>query len=248
VILTAGDVVLNNGQSIQSIADGQVRRFIFNSISFGNSARPFVTSNPQRNEVLICFPFADSQACTMAAVWNWESKTWGMRTLNNATYGDIGMIDASLSDSWESDPDPWSLDTTSWNENEYSPNESLLLLSELTRISAFDVSAGDDGMSHLTGSLERTGMTMDDPYTNKLVRAVYPRIDAPYGTTVTVQVGGAMNPGQAPVWSAPVSFIVGQSVKADSFASGRFLAIRLSASAPWRMRSFDMDIVQSGAY
>lgn len=248
VVLTAGDVVLNNGQSIQSIADGQVRRFIFNNINSSNAKRAFVTANPQKNEVLVCFPYGDAAACTKAMVWNWDTKTWGLRELNNVTYGDYGVIDDLYSGSWSSDSDAWSLDTTTWNENEYSPNEARLMFSELTRLSAFDVSAGDDGATNITGSLERVGMTFDDPYTNKLVRAVYPRIDAPNGTVVTVQVGGSMNPDQAPTWSAPVSFTVGQSVKADSFASGRFLSIRLSASAPWRMRSFDLDIVPSGAY
>lgn len=248
VVLTAGDVVLNNGQSIQSIADGQVRRFIFNNINSSNAGRSFVTANPQKNEVLVCFPFGDSSACTKAAVWNWDSKTWGIRELNNVTYGDCGVIDNLYSGSWSSDTEAWSLDTTEWNENEYSPNESRLLLSEIGRISAFDVSAGDDGLTNLTGTLERTGMTMDDPYTTKLVRAVYPRIDAPANTQVTIQVGGSMTADKPPVWSDPVTFTVGQSIKADSFATGRFLAVRISASAPWRMRSLDLDIAPAGAY
>lgn len=248
VVLTAGDVVLNNGQSIQSIADGQVRRFIFNNINSANAGRAFVTANPQKNEVLVCFPFGDASACTKAAVWNWDAKTWGIRELNNVTHGDYGVIDDLYSGSWSSDTEAWSLDTTEWNENEYSPNESRLLLSELTRVSAFDVSAGDDGLTNVAGSLERVGITMDDQHTNKLIRAVYPRINAPASTEVMVQVGGSMNPNEPPTWSSPVAFIVGQSVKIDSFASGRFLAIRFTASAPWRMRSFDLDIVPAGTY
>lgn len=248
VVLTAGDVVLNNGQSIQSIADGQVRRFIFNNINSSNASRAFVTANPQKNEVLICFPYGDSAACTLAAVWDWDTKTWGLRDLNNVTYGDYGVIDSVYSGAWSADSESWELDTTTWNENEYSPNEARLLFSELTRLSAFDVSAGDDGVTNIVGSLERIGLTMDDPYTNKLIRAVYPRIDAPTGTEVTIQVGGAMNADEVPTWSDPVSFLVGQQIKADSFASGRFLALRISAEAPWRIRSFDLDIVPQGVY
>ncbi len=66
--------------------------------------------------------------------------------------------------------------------------------------------------------------------------------------TVTVRVGGAMSPDQAPTWSDPVSFTIGSSIKADAFAQGRFLAVEFSASVAFRVRSFDLDIAPTGAY
>ena len=246
VVLTAGDVVVNTGQGVQSIADGQIRKYIFNNISTTNYKKAFVTSNPQKNEVLVCFPFEGSTYCNKAAVWNWSTKTWGLRDLENVTFGATGQIENLSAGTWSSDTEAWSLDTSSWNENEYSPNESRLLFSETTRISAFDVSSGDDGSTALSGTLERTGMTFDDAYTSKLIKGVYPRIDAPVGTQVTIQVGGAMYPDSATTWSDPVTFTTGNNVKADCFAHGKFLAIRFTASAPWRMRSFDLDVTPSG--
>jgi hypothetical protein len=248
VVLTAGDVVINDGQSVQSIADGQVRKYIFDNISTSNYKKTFVCANPQKNEVLICFPFGSSTYCNKAMVWNWESKAWGSRELTNATFGASGQIENISAGTWSSDAETWSLDSSVWNENEYSPNEARLLFSETSRISAFDVSSGDDGVTPLTGSLERIGMSFDDAYTNKLIRCVYPRIDAPNKTPVTIQVGGSMFPDSAVTWSAPVTFTVGSSVKADCFASGRYLALRISASSPYRIRSFDIDIVKAGAY
>lgn len=159
VVLTAGDVVLNNGQGVVSIADGQVRKYIFNNISTTNYKKAFVTTNPQKNEVLVCFPFEGSTYCDKAAVWNWELKTWGLRDLNDATFGAPGQIENISAGTWASDSESWMLDSTTWNENEYSPNEARLLLSESTRISAFDVSSGDDGVTPLPGTLERVGMT-----------------------------------------------------------------------------------------
>ena len=247
VVLTAGDVVLNTGQGVQSIADGTVRRYIFNNIDSTNYKRAFVTTNPQRNEVLVCFPFNGSSFCNKAAVWNWESKAWGFRDLSNVTYGSTGLISFDIATTWATDSESWRDDGTSWNENEYSPNEARLLLTSTTKILAFDVGSTDDG-ELVSGVLERTGFTFDDTYGVKLLRAVYPRIDAADNIPVTIEVGASMNADQVPVWSPPVTFTTGTDHKADVLVTGRFLAIRISAPSVFRVRSMDMDIVPVGAY
>lgn len=250
VVLTSGDVVLNNGQSVVSIADGQVRQYIFGTINTLKSQRAFVCTNPQKNEVLICFPTVNSDVCDKAAVWNWKDRVWGFRDLNGVTYGDAGQINADEAIlQWEDDDDSWASDPAGWSENEYSPNEARLLFSRTTAISAFDIGTLDYG-ANITSSLERKGMTFDDAYTNKLIRAVYPRIDAPVNTVINVSIGGAMSPVEAPTYSAPVPYTVGTSFKIDSFAIGRYLSIKLESTdyAPWLLRSIDIDIVPTGAH
>lgn len=248
VVLTAGDVVLNTGQGVQSIADGQVRRYIFSNIDSTNYQRAFVTTNPQRNEVLVCFPEVGQQSCTKAAVWNWKEKTWGLRDLMNANYGATGLIENVAFTTWADDTETWELDSTTWNENAYSPNESRLLFAEDARVSAFDVSSSDDGVNALPGVLERTGMHMDDASMVKLLKAIYARIDAPAAAVITFQFGGQMFPDSATTWSSPVQIPGGQAIKADSFATGRFLGLRISCSAPWRMRSLDLDVQTMGSF
>lgn len=247
-VLTAGDVVLNNGQGAQSIADGWVRKYIFNNIDSTNYKRAFVTSNPQKNEVLVCIPIAGSEDCDQALVWNWKDKTWGMRTLNGARFGAIGQIDEITQGTWASDSETWSIDATTWNEDEYSPNESRLILAETTKMVAFDVSNSDDGANPLSGSLERTGLWLDDAQLVKLLTGLQARIDAPSGSVVTVAFGAAMVPDSAPVWGAPITFTVGTDFEVKGFAQGRYLAMRISCSAPWRLRALDLDVVGTGRY
>lgn len=248
VVLTSGDVVLVTPQGPQSIADGKVRRFIFNNIDANNFRRAFVCTNPQKFEVLVCFPVNGSAYCNMAAVWNWATQTWGLRDLPNATYGASGQISNSVSTTWATDTETWALDATTWNENEYAPGEARLMFSTPTAIRAFDVGTSDDGSTQITGSLERVGMYFDDASTVKLLRGIRPRIDAPNGAQVTVQAGAAMTPDSAPIWSDPVTFTAGSDFKADTFSQGRYLAIRLSCNRPWRIRSLDLDIVPTGSY
>jgi hypothetical protein len=57
-----------------------------------------------------------------------------------------------------------------------------------------------------------------------------------------------MNADQSVTWSDAVSFTIGSSIKADAFVQGRFLAVEMSASVPFRVRSFDLDVVGTGAY
>jgi hypothetical protein len=248
VVLSAGDVILNTGQGMVSIADGLVRKYIFDNLTSDNYKRAFVASNPQRNEVLICFPFAGSTLCNKACVWNWLTKTWGLRDLSSVTYAAVGQIDYTTTSTWSADSERWDWDLTTWTGNEYAPNEARLMLATTTAIKAFDVGSSDDGVNALTGTLQRTGMTLDDPYTNKLVRAVYPRVDGAAAGTLSVRVGAAMTPDATPTWSSPVTFTVGSSSKADVFAQGRYLAVEFSGSLAYRVRSFDLDVISTGAY
>jgi hypothetical protein len=91
-------------------------------------------------------------------------------------------------------------------------------------------------------------MWLEDAELNKLLRAVYPRIDAPANAAVSVQFGAAMTPDALPVWSDPVPFVAGQDIKADSFAQGRYLALRVACSEPWRMRALNLDVVSTGYF
>ena len=247
VILSNGDVMLNTGQGMTSIADGLIRRYIFNNIDSTNYKRAFVTTNPQRNEVLVCFPYGGSSFCNKAAIWNWETGIWSLRDLSNVTYGATGLISFDIVRSWSTDTETWGSDGTTWNENEYSPNEARLLLTSTTSILAFDVGSTDNGAT-FSGILERTGMAFDDVTSNKLVRAVYPVIDATGDATVTIQVGAAMNADQLVTWSDPVTFTSGMDIKADTFAQGRFLAVKVSGTSMYRIRSLSMDIVPTGSY
>ena len=113
---------------------------------------------------------------------------------------------------------------------------------------AFDVSNSDDGANPLTGSLERTGLWLDDAQLMKLLSGLQARIDAPSGSVVTVTFGAAMVPDSAPVWGSPMTFTVGTDFEVKGFAQGRYLAMRLSCSAPWRLRALDLDVTGTGRY
>jgi len=250
VVLTAGDVVVHQGGPATSIADGAIRKFIFNNMNSTRASRSFLVANPQKAEVLVCFPSGDSESCDMAAVYNWISKKWGVRTLvacNHAATGQINPNTVSLQ--WDTDNDTWDSDATAWNENEYAGNEARVLFARNGAISAFDVGTTDYG-AMIASRLERTGLTFGDAAGNKLLRGIYPQIDAPPGTVVRVSAGAAMTASENVTWGPPVDFVVGGSEDlACVMVQGRQLAVRIEGTGyqPWRIRSMHLDIQPLGA-
>ncbi len=254
VVLTAGDVVLNTGQGVTSIANGIVRDLIFKNISVDNYKRAFVTANPQKNEVWVCYPHGTVTACNKACVWNWVDKSWSVRELSNVTYGAFGQINySSTAVTWDSIDalgTTWDQMGSTWDENEYSPAEARLLMCHTTPYISLQDSGTNDFGVLISASVERTGMTLGDPHTVKLVRSIYPRIDGELGSTVSVQIGSSMYADASPTWGTAQSFTIGQSEKIDSMASGKYIAVRFSNSDyyQWRMKSFSVDYDKAGRY
>ena len=93
-------------------------------------------------------------------------------------------------------------------------------------------------------------MTLGDPMAVKTVSEIRPRLDGNVGAEITIEIGGSMYPDQEPTWSDPVTFTIGTDIKADAFATGRFIAVRFSNVdyAPWRMRSFDINYTKRGGF
>lgn len=249
VLMTNGDIVLHSGGAPQSIADGTVRSYIFNNISNNYYDRSFVCTNPQKYEVLICFPEEGQTTCSKAAVWNWQEKTWGFRDLQNVTYGASGLISDDYSlEQWSGDSNTWQSDSTVWNENEYSSSKDRLLFSRVGNISAFDV-GNDDFGTPFESYLERSGISFDETQLVKLIRGIWPRVDAITGTEIDVSVSTSFAPTAAPLTTSSATFTVGTDYKSDLIAAGRFFKLRLTSdSASWRVRSMDFDVVPSGGH
>lgn len=251
VVLAAGDVILHNGGEPQSIVSGRLKSWLFDTqIDPTNVGKCFVSANPSRSEVWICYPNVGQSTCTSALVWNWDTDTWAVRSLPNITHASAGLLGYTSSDAWSADSASWDSDSTAWNQDDLaSPSAKMLIASTAPGIYLVDSGTTFAGAA-ISSTLERSGMAFDDPERVKAIRSLVPRIDAPMGTQIQISFGASMTAEQSPTWSAPVTYTVGSSFKADSFAAGRFLAVRFSDSggARWRIKSFTVDVVPMGTY
>ncbi len=253
VVLAYGDVVLHQGQGPRSIINGRMRTWLFRTIDTTNRKRAFLVANPPAKEVWVCFPELGAQACNLAAVWNWVDDTWSIRSLNQVTYGATGQLAAVATTKWSDQNYAWQDATQAWDEDELTPaQERLLLASQAPLITAADVTGTINGAAY-TSYVERIGLPMEDPTTVKLCRGIRLRVDAARGTRIQVEIGGHNNPEQPVNWSSPVVYTVqsGSSYnQVDAFASGRFLALRITSldNQPWRITSADIDYTMVGRY
>ena len=94
-------------------------------------------------------------------------------------------------------------------------------------------------------------MTLGDPNAIKVIKGIRPKIDGNSGATVSIQVGSSMTPDGAVTWAPAATFTIGTDFKVDTFSiGGRYMSVKFSNIdyAPWRMKSFSIDYVSTGAY
>lgn len=84
-VFGANDIWLHDGISQKSIAQGRVRRYIFDSMRRSKVDMFFTTHSPDQNEVMFCyvsddpyiaFPTTLGDGCNRAAIYNYSSDTW----------------------------------------------------------------------------------------------------------------------------------------------------------------------------
>ena len=248
VVLAQGDVYIHTGGETKSLIDQRMRNYLFAAIDDQNYTACFVTQNPRRSEVWVCFPETGSTSCTKALVWNWASDTLSLRDLQNFNAATPGVF-SYYGGAWSADSDTWASDTTTWNDGaDFNINDSRLFAATAAgQIVSLDTGTTFTGEA-ITSTATKVGIHADAPERVKLLSRVWPRIDADAGTTVSIEVGASMVAEATPTWQAAQTFTVGTDERVDVFTSGRYLAVRLTSTGQWRMRSLDLDIEQRGAW
>lgn len=250
LVLTGSDVIIHDGQNIQSILDKMTRRYLFQNIDIDAVGLCFLFKNPFFNEVFICFPSVGSTSCDKAIVYNYKDRTVSFRDLPNVNHADFGSVDNSLEGNWNQDSSPWASDLTLWNGGDFTPSAARVLMAPNSlKLFLLDASSSFDGVIP-DAYLERQGLGFGDPTKIKTIRRIRPRITGNLGDTVLVYVGGSDDPYTTPIYKPAVTFTIGQTVSCDVFSSSRYPAIKFATGTAyqWRLDSFDFDIVSGGEW
>lgn len=115
LVVTSDDIVVHDLNSIRSIADGAVRRWLFNNINVDAYSTVRVVTRTSQKEVWILFPYGSASLPNRALVWNWSS---GVFTLLEVPYTiSATRIPSSFTqvDPWDSDSQQWDSDSQSWD-------------------------------------------------------------------------------------------------------------------------------------
>jgi hypothetical protein len=108
-------LVQHDGNSVQPIAKGVMQDYFIGAVNSEWSGNIFLYFDPTIDQVLFCYPVSTARACTEALMLEPESMDWGIRDLPGIYDFTLGVTKARLT-SWDSDPQAWEDDNTSWNQ------------------------------------------------------------------------------------------------------------------------------------
>jgi hypothetical protein len=277
IVLTLSDLVTHNGQEVSSLIERKWRKWLFSNIDTDYYTSCFLTINPQKSEVWVCFPESGSGPwCNKALIYNWQYGTYTVRELARAAYIGNGLVPfgqaGATTLTWGTITGSWGSSPLTWGERGFTNAEHNLLLCQAEadptvsssstttpKLLKLDVGTQFDGASY-TSYLEREGLTIAgqdragnpvvDLQSFKYVRAVWPYVEANPGTTIGIQVGSQKDLTDAINWSSVQTFTVGTDRKVNCRVMGRYISVRFitTHSDDWYITGYDLDIDKMGRY
>jgi hypothetical protein len=263
------------GATPASIADGKVRRHVFENVDFSRKDKCFVANMPRYSEVWFCFPskspwctFKDTAYCNMAAVYSLTTGAWSFRDLPNVSAATLAHFavgeDASTWDTtpvettWDSDGGPWEDPASS---RQRSPTWLAMPVPGSDH-DAFKVLQSDgaewdsrlpfpvDNSTNISSWAERVSIDLDeglDWRSSKVVRAVIPQVQIAT-TPIKVRVGYQFVPQMDPTYSPQAEFDPRTAYTVDCFQTGRWLAVRweMGGYRDFRLSGFDVMVTPLG--
>lgn len=221
------DVRIHQGGESVSIAQGRVKNWLKSNINTTYEARSFLCVNAQFNEVWIVFPATGQTACNRALIWNWETDTWGDRSLSGMLYAVDGMVPTGVSTS-----------------------RSMVLSTSAPKVGLVDSGTTDLG-SAISYTFERVGMHGGDRNSMKMFHTSRPVLDAPNATTATVYHGSSSTPDGTVTYDTGQTFTHNTTIQIDGFPDvGRYMAWKMTGTGTGqeKLRSVDVEFSISGKY
>jgi hypothetical protein len=219
LVVTDGDIVLNDGVNVQSIADDRVRQFLFGQISQENYELLTVVYHQASSQVWVMFPQSGASLNNLALVWDMVKNTWGTRALSNVRHAATGYVnDTSSSMLWDSVTEEWDAVNTLWNaENFSSATRSLMLADDIRHM----VLVGRAGTFN-EGYLERLSLSLGEAERFKFVKRIHMRGE---GGTVYIRIGTQAVADGAVTWSAEMPLVLGADPFINCSVQGRFISV-----------------------
>lgn len=252
-VVTDSDIVVHNGNSIQSIADRRVRRWLFANLNADRYMRSFAVVDQQNKECWLCFPESGHDYPNLALCWNWLEDSFYVRELGgDMTYATSGPIPiATDSPVWADASDTWDASSYgAWGPWAAAPWSGRILVLDSDRKLAYqaDTTETFNGAT-MTSYAQRSNIGLTrDVGSVKRVRRLYPKILGTSGDVVQIRIGARMTiDGPMSVYG-PYNFTIGEDYKIDCRLSGRFIFVWFQHASDnrWRMMGFDVDFDHDG--
>lgn len=271
------DIYRHDGQRWESIADGRVRKFIYDNLDLTDAPKFFVAHEPEHSEIKFCFISNDEQAsnqlhvqtgghaayCNRAAVYNYIHNTWAIIDLPNVSSWGIANVNESLT--YANATQTYDEVGGSYFQQENAANLNLCMTSVseehwgLTVSKLLGLDLADQGtLSYPIDSeaayeawIERTGLDLDElglpSRTMKVLSGILPKVKTWLSNTINVEVGSHNVAEAEPTWLPAQTFDPATDYKLDFLTAGRYLAIRFTQSTGADFKFAQYDLAISQA-
>lgn len=253
LVVTEGDIVITDGVSVQSIGEGIVKNYLFSQLDENNFRNLFCVYNPARNEAIIAFPTVGNTFCNKALIYDINSQVFGIRDLNQAVAGPIGVVNdgsgGGQSVVWADAVGTWAENTQTWGGGGPGGGSDSLRDYSLVLANANSLNQQDttDSVS-LASSMVKSGITLGQPDRIKMIKAVHVRADNSSGDLL-VRVGAALTPNGSVSFSPEVT-VNSENNIANVIAVGKYLTvqIRSATDSVWRINGLTLEVEFRGYY
>jgi hypothetical protein len=247
-----GDVLANDGNSIQSLMHNRIRSKFATNQNAATSENSYATINDVRSEIWFCVPEAGNEYPNVAYIYNWEDQSWTVREIPQSPYSAVGK-QATPQLTWADLSDPWDDLVGNWNQGQSSPSgdaviaaskppgagqsgELLLLDFSTVQVTAYD--ALIERISFALGSVSKV----------TTITKVFPHIS---GTgDVWIQLGSQDYPGSPTRWKPAVLFNPTTDRKVDIRTTGELHSYRIFSNSAettgWEISGLDIEFVHAG--
>ena len=248
------EIYIHDGQNVQHIADQRTRKTFYGGLIDKTSVK--VELSPITKEIFVIYQDSTtgaSNAATKAMIWCYQYDTFTFVDMPGVSSIRYGFLPGSVT-SWsdlQSAGVLWSELNSTWAELSSSDlTPTIFLLSDAdNRIYQSDLI-----FSSVTSNpsvLERKSIDLDKVLTRptntvKLIKQILPQIT---GTgTVTFELGCHDTPDQMVNWLEAQEYDLDSDYRVDLFATGRYLAWRITGltGSRFRMTGMDVDIEEIG--
>lgn len=251
-VFTGTDVIRHDGQSFESLVDDKIKRTLVQAVNPARRTMCMVASRFLSRQVWVCIPEGNSDWLSKAYVIDTDTGDAGIRLLPQISGAWRGIVsDPGDGNAWDTDDAPWDSDPTFWNQQNYSPTQDSLLMTDPVNSRLYNVDASElaDG-EPVSAYVERLGTLLGDFTKHKVVTGIVPRIEGAAGDVLTFRLGGQSYFDSPIDWSDPVPFVIGTDIAIGSIVEGRLLSIRIEGTtqAGWKLHRYAIKYAEQGEF
>jgi len=252
-LLTDGDIVMNDGTSIESIAHNRIRRRLTASMNVGKYHRSYAVRNDAKKEVWFCVVEEDADYPNVAYIYNWRDDSWAIRDIaQNIAHAGYGS-QTDPSELWSdflgtpSAPiDTWDTQQITWGSAELTPLDDTIIGCNPVTGSLYLLDPQGTPDEDIDTIIERTDFPLVDSRQVTSISRVFPHIR---GTEpLEIQFGSQDYPGAAVRWKPPITFNPATDRKIDVRTTGELhcWSFRSIGKGNWQFSGMDIEWTPAG--